>query len=128
MSISDEKYVALTTYRRDGTPKPSPVWIAALPDGSVGFTTASSSWKVRRLANNPSVTLQPCDSRGNVRSGTSPVSGTARAVQGDEFEAVRSAIKNKYGIQFLAITAVGRLAKLIGKGSGTDTAIVITLD
>ncbi|MGH1505962.1 MAG: PPOX class F420-dependent oxidoreductase [Acidimicrobiales bacterium] len=128
MSISDEKYVAITTYTRDGMPKTSPVWITALADGKVGFTTASSSWKVKRLTNDPAVTLQPCDSRGNLTEGTEPAAGTAAVVRGAEFETVRTAIKGKYGIQFRLITLVGKAAKLIGKGSGTDAAVVVTLD
>lgn len=66
-TISSEKYVSLTTYRKDGTPKRVPVWIADLGDGTVGFTTASSSYKVKRIGNNPKVTLQPSDTRGNAQ-------------------------------------------------------------
>ena len=38
-TIAEEAYVRLTTFTRDGTPKQSPVWIAALADGRLGFTT-----------------------------------------------------------------------------------------
>ncbi|WP_395159675.1 pyridoxamine 5'-phosphate oxidase family protein, partial [Ilumatobacter sp.] len=48
VAISDAKFVSLTTYKKDGTPKPLPVWIAALPDGRVGFTTSGESWKAKR--------------------------------------------------------------------------------
>lgn len=127
-AISDEKYVSLTTFRKNGTPVAAPVWIADLGDGTSGFTTASSSYKVKRLANDPRITLQPCDSRGNVREGTSVVSGTATVVHGADFESVRSRIKSKYGMQFAMINIVGNLAKLFGRGSGTDCAVVMTLD
>ena len=128
MSISEEKYVAFTTYRRNGEPKSLPVWIADLGDGRVGFTTASSSYKVKRLRNDDRVVLQPSDSRGNVRDGTEPVSGTGEILGGADFEMVRDRIKAKYGIQFALINVVGGFMKLIGRGSGTDTAIAITLD
>ncbi len=49
-SIAAEKYVSLTTFKKDGTPRPAPVWISDLGDGTMGFTTASSSWKVKRLS------------------------------------------------------------------------------
>ena len=42
-SIADEKYVALTTYKKDGSTKTLPVWIADFGGGQVGFTTSSSS-------------------------------------------------------------------------------------
>ena len=128
MSIADEKYVALTTYKRDGEAKSLPVWITDLGDGTMGFTTASSSYKVKRLRNDNRVLLQPSDSRGNVVEGSEPVSGTAEVVQGAEFTRVRDRIKAKYGVQFTLISAIGNLARLFRRGSGTDTAIVITLD
>ncbi|NNC79410.1 MAG: PPOX class F420-dependent oxidoreductase, partial [Acidimicrobiales bacterium] len=48
MSIIDEKYLSLTTFRKNGEPKATPVWIVDLGNGTAGFTTASSSWKVKR--------------------------------------------------------------------------------
>ena len=128
MSLTDEKYVSLTTYRKDGSPKALPVWIADLGDGTVGFTTSSSSYKVKRLKNDARVLLQPSDSKGKLSPGSEAVSGTAVAVTGAEFEQVRTKVKAKYGMQYSAMNVVGKVMKLIGKGSGTDTGVVITLD
>jgi hypothetical protein len=41
MSLADEKYLALTTFKRDGTAVTSPVWAAPLSDGKIGFWTSS---------------------------------------------------------------------------------------
>jgi hypothetical protein len=49
MAISDEKYVATTTFRKSGTPVPTPTWIIALDGGRVGFWTSSRSGKYKRL-------------------------------------------------------------------------------
>jgi len=127
MSITDEKYVSLTTFRRDGTPKPAPVWIADFGDGTVGCTTSSSSYKVKRLANNADVTIQPCNSKGVVTKGSEVISGTAEVHTGDEFTRCEVVMKKKYKLQYTAIKLVGKVAKLIGKGSGTDAAVKITL-
>ncbi len=127
-AIADEKYVSLTTYKRDGTAKALPVWIADFGDGTVGFTTASSSYKVKRITNDPRVVLQASNSRGEVKDGSEPVTGTATVVTGDEFETYRAAVQGKYGIQYRAIALLGRFMKLIGRGSGTDAAVVVTLD
>jgi PPOX class probable F420-dependent enzyme len=127
-SIADEKYVALTTYKKDGSTKTLPVWIADFGDGQIGFTTSSSSYKVIRINNDPRVILQPSDSRGKVKDGTEPVAGAAVVKSGAEFEPYASMVKKKYGIQYGAMKLVGQLMGLIGKGSGTDTAVVITLD
>lgn len=128
MALADEKYVSLTTYKRDGTPKALPVWIADLGDGTIGFTTSSSSYKVKRLRRDARVELQPSDAKGNITAGSQPVTGTAELQTGADFTRVAAVVKKKYGIQYTGITIVGRMAKLIGKGSGTDTAVVITLD
>lgn len=128
VAIADEKYVSLTTYKRDGTAKALPVWIADFGDGTVGFTTASSSYKVKRIANDPRVVLQASNSRGEVKDGSEPVSGTATVVTGAEFETYRDAVQRKYGMQYRAISLLGRFMKLIGRGSGTDAAVVVTPD
>lgn len=128
MSIADEKYVAFTTYKRNGEAKTLPVWIADLGDGMVGFTTASSSYKVKRLRNDSRVVIQPSDAKGNVRAGTEPMTGTGVVHEGADFERIKKILLKKYGIQYRAIAFMGSIAKLIGKGSGTDAAIAITLD
>jgi len=128
MAISDEKYVTLTTFTRDGRPKPCPVWITDTGDGTVGFTTFSTSWKVKRINNDPRVTIQPSDARGNPTEGTEVLEGTATASQGPEFDRVKRLISSKYGIQFAMINFFGKVRAKMGKDSGTDTAVVITLN
>lgn len=128
MGIADEKYVSLTTFRRNGEAVPTPVWIAPLSDGTCGFTTGATSGKVKRLRNNPAVTLQPCDMRGRITEGTSPVSATAVVVDGAAADPVAKAIKKKYGFMVTLISLGGALKKLIGKGEDGETAVIITLD
>lgn len=128
MSLGTEKYLALTTYRKDGTPRSVPVWIAELGDGTVGFTTGSASYKVKRIRNDHRVQLQPSDGRGNVRPGTDAAGGTAVVTTGAELAAVKAAIKAKYGYQFHMMTAFGKLRSLMGKGDPSDIAVIVTLD
>src|SRR5579862_9172454 len=97
MALSDEKYMLLTTFRRDGTPVSSPVWVVPLDGPKVGFWTSSGSGKAKRLAHTARVTVQPCDGRGRVKPGTSPIEATARLVSGAEFEAIRERVVAKYG-------------------------------
>ena len=126
MVISDAKYVALTTVRRSGDVVPTPVWIAPLSDGRVGFSTGEKSGKVKRLRNNSAVTLQQCTMRGKVVDGSPIVTGTAVVVSGPEYQAVHAAIRAKYGFMVTLIGIGDRVKKLFGKGE-TPTAIVITL-
>src|SRR5262245_14204544 len=48
MAPGDSRYLALTTYRRDGRPVKTPVWAASL-DGNLYVVTAESTGKARRL-------------------------------------------------------------------------------
>lgn len=128
MGIGDERYVSFTTYRRTGEPVATPVWIASLPDGRVGFTTGPSSWKVKRLTANPEVVLRPCDMRGRVADGAPEVEGTAVAVtEGADHAAVTAAIRRKYGIQYSLLELGGRLKRLVGRAPEPEAAVVVTL-
>ncbi|RZV44338.1 MAG: PPOX class F420-dependent oxidoreductase [Acidimicrobiales bacterium] len=127
MSITDEKYLSLTTFRKNGEPKATPVWIVDLGNGTAGFTTASSSWKVKRLANDANVLVQPSDIRGTVKPGSSPIEATAVAVQGPEHERIRELIKGKYGFQFTLANLSGKVKAMLGNDTRSDSAVIITL-
>ena len=98
MTIADEKYVLITTFRKNGDAVSSPVWIAAMPDGTAGFTTEDNSGKVKRIRNNPKVTLQPCSMKGAPKEGSAVVEATAEVVLGAEAEPIRTAIHRKYSV------------------------------
>lgn len=127
MAITDERYVSFTTFRRNGDPVSTPVWIAPLGDGRAGFGTGSESGKAKRLRNDPKVTLRPCDMRGNVADGAEPTTGTAEVVTaGPDVDAVEGALGRKYGFQHLLLRVGSKIKSLIGK-SATDCVVVISL-
>jgi len=128
MAIADEKYLSLTTFRKNGERKTTPIWIADLGDGTMGFTTQGTSWKCKRIRNDPRVELQPSDSRGRPTQGSSAVPGTATLGTGAEFDRVRNNIKDKYGFQVTMISTMQKVGKLFGKGADSDTAVIITLE
>jgi PPOX class probable F420-dependent enzyme len=127
-SLGEESYVQLTTFTRDGRPKPAPVWIAQLADGRVGFTTDGTSWKVRRIQKTPRVELRPCDGVGKVLPDAPIVCGEATLASSADDQAIRAAIAAKYGWQFRLIEGFSSLAKLVGSNlGGGGAAIVIRL-
>ncbi len=109
--MGDEKYILLTTFRRNGVPVATPVWAVPLDDGQIGFWTSSESGKAKRLAHTDRVTVQPSDARGRVKAGTQPINGTARLVTGPEFKTIQEKVVAKYG--FLT-----KLTKLLGTLGG----------
>jgi uncharacterized protein len=124
--VASAKYVSLTTFKRDGGSSTTPVWIADLGDGTVGFTTEASSLKVRRIRNDARVAIQPCDVRGRVKPGAPRVEGVASVLEGADSEPVKAKIAAKYGWQYRAMIAAGNLRQRFNKrGEAASAAVVI---
>jgi uncharacterized protein len=128
MTITDETYVSLTTFRKSGEGVSSPVWIVALPDGRAGFTTELTSGKVKRIRNNPAVTLQACDMRGKVREGAQVVHATAEVVVGDAAHAVHEAIRAKHSVMTKLMAVGNWFRTLFKRPDATECAIIMRLD
>lgn len=129
MNLAEEQYVVVTTFTRDGTPKPTPVWPVDAGDGRVGFITASDAWKVKRLANNSRVEVQPSDARGRPKAGSTTRSGTAQVVDGSGYAAVHDAVRTKYGFKLTMINAAHAFQRLFRRSAHlNDCAVIITLD
>ncbi|HEY0534277.1 MAG TPA: PPOX class F420-dependent oxidoreductase [Actinoplanes sp.] len=93
--IAASKQIRLTTYRKDGTPVPTPVWHVA--EGSTVTTvSAADAWKVKRIRNNPQVEVTPCDIRGKVAPGARPQRATATLLPPSETEAARRLMESRY--------------------------------
>ena len=129
MSLTDEKYVLFTTFRRDGTAVPTPVWVVSLDDDRLGFWTSSGSGKAKRLTHTSKVTVQACNARGVVKTGSAPIPATATLVTGSDFEAIRTKVKAKYGFQTQITKVLGSIGGLL-KGKKMpygDRGVIITL-
>jgi len=106
--VSKAKYVLLTTYTKDGRPKPTPIWAA--PDGDrLLVITEKDAWKVKRIRNTPRVTLAVCDMKGNVKS--EAVDAVATILDPSQTEMVYQAIGKRYGI-------VGKVFNIFSKLRG----------
>jgi PPOX class probable F420-dependent enzyme len=130
MGLADEKYVAFTTFKRDGTPVTTPVWVVGLEGGKLGFWTSSGSGKAKRLRNNPKVTVQPCNGRGKLTEGTTPTDGTAvTATSGPEVDEIQPKIKAKYGVMVSVTKLFNKIGALVKRKQQPygDTGVVITL-
>ena len=92
--LDGRSYCVLVTYRRDGTPMPTPVWFG-LREGRVYLRTEADSWKIRRIRNDDRVRVAPCTVRG--RPLGPPFEGTARVLDDDEWAAAEEAIASNYG-------------------------------
>jgi PPOX class probable F420-dependent enzyme len=93
--LANAQYILLTTFTKDGRPKPVPIWVAADGDRLLVITEAKS-WKVKRIRNTPRVTMAICDIRGRPKS--EAVEGTAAILDKSQTAAVYDAIGKRYGI------------------------------
>ena len=108
-SLASEAYVSLVTFRRNGDGVETPVWIAPDPDDARLYVyTNRTSWKVKRIRNDPRVRLAPCTASGRVTGGWSD--GRARMID-DLSEAQHGfdAVIAKYGWQMRAGLFASRL-------------------
>ncbi|MET0899244.1 MAG: PPOX class F420-dependent oxidoreductase [Mycobacterium sp.] len=121
--IGTEKFVSLTTFKRDGSPVAGPMWIAHDGDHLEVWTPADS-WKVKRLRRDPRVRLTACSRTGKVAPGAPVLEATA-VVIADPPEVARVAgrIKDKYGFEFRVITFV---EAVLARGRKTRVALQIS--
>jgi PPOX class probable F420-dependent enzyme len=96
--IAKDKFILLSTLRKNGTAVAITVWFAHLGDGIVVGTGADAG-KVKRLRNNPSASFAPFNYRGKLRCG-SAMDGTAKLLEGAEARHAEAALRRKYGWQW----------------------------
>jgi PPOX class probable F420-dependent enzyme len=111
--LDKAKYVRFTTYRRNGTPVHTPVWIVPF-EGGYAFTTDATSGKAKRLRNDPTVEVAVSDMRGRVADGATTFPGTGRVVLGADAERVHKAVARKYWLfgRLLALADTARVTVL----------------
>jgi PPOX class probable F420-dependent enzyme len=106
--VAKAQYVLLTTFTKDGRPKPTPVWAA--PDGDrLLVITQEKSWKVRRIRNTARVTLAVCDMGGRPKS--EAIEATATVLDKSQTGLVYDAVGREYGL-------IGRVFNLFSKLRG----------
>jgi uncharacterized protein len=129
MALADEKYLLLTTFKRDGNAVATPVWVVALDATKIAFWTSSGSGKAKRLAHTAKVTVQPCNARGKVKGGTSPTAGTAKVVTGPELEGIRAKVVAKYGFTTKITKLLGTIGGIVKRNRipYADRGVVVTL-
>lgn len=105
-----QKYLSIETYRRNGEPVRTPVWFVE-SDGLLYVRTAESTGKYKRVRNNPSVKIAPCDSRGNVKGDWA--TAEASVASAAEAEDAYRLLRKKYGIMYAMTTAFLRGKKYV---------------
>jgi PPOX class probable F420-dependent enzyme len=118
------RYISLTTFKRDGSPVSSPVWITGRA-GTYVFTTGNHAWKTRRLLRNSAVQVRVCDMRGRVKPNATPYRGTGEVMTSpDAVAAGERALAAKYGWQFKATKVVDAVKARFGRSVPQEVVAV----
>ena len=93
--VAKSEYILLTTFTKDGRPKPTAIWAAPDSDRLL-VITQEKSWKVKRIRNTPRVTIAPCDRAGKPKG--EAVEAVATILDKSANGATYDAIGKRYGL------------------------------
>jgi uncharacterized protein len=123
-ALDREKYIRLTTFRRDGTPVHTPVWFAVDGDVLVVWTDAASG-KVKRIRNRHDVEVTLSDGRGRVKDAAVVRSGTARLLDDDvSHRRAHDLLNRKYGLVKRGIEVGYEVARRVRRQPKGQEAVV----
>jgi PPOX class probable F420-dependent enzyme len=108
-TLAHERYISLTTYKRDGTAVSTPVWVVSDDGRRLLVWSSERTWKVRRLRRNPQVLVAPANFRGDERGDR--VAGRARVV---EDPGIDTLLEHKYGWQKRLVDRLNRKSRAAG--------------
>jgi len=119
--LDHERYISLETFRKDGTGVKTPVWAAPL-DGRLVIVTDGTSYKVKRLRNNPKCRAAASDGRGKVKGPWHD--GQCRILEDrGHVERAHAALVHKYGWQMRLLDFFSRLGRRIGRRAFLEVAL-----
>jgi len=107
-ALTGQKYINLTTFRRDGSPVTTPVWFAREGE-SLYITTYDATGKVKRLRANEHVEIAPSDARGNARGPVLMARGRVVQYTGEAARA-EAALRRTYGWQYRLVRLMTNMA------------------
>jgi uncharacterized protein len=119
--LTKGSYVLLTTFRRDGTPVPTPVWGGRDGDELIVWTRTDTG-KVKRIRNSGGVELSECDIRGRPRGPV--VKGTARILDAEGSDRGRKLLRRKYGLTGWLVIG----SSVLFRGRDKSLCVAISLD
>ncbi|CAA0134352.1 Uncharacterised protein [Mycolicibacterium vanbaalenii] len=93
--VAGSEYVLLTTFTKDGRPKPTAIWAVVDGDRLIAITQ-EKSWKVKRIRNTPRVTIAECDRSGKPKG--EAVEATAAILDKSTNGATYDALGRRYGL------------------------------
>lgn len=114
MSFENPRYISLKTYRKNGQPVETPLWVVQTlkeADGRTLFAFSNeSSGKVKRIRNNSNTQIALCSLKGKVLSSWSEVT-VALSSEGEDVQKVIALMYKKYSWQMFLVDIFARIGK-----------------
>src|SRR5262245_12306071 len=106
-ALSNERFLNLETFKKDGTGVKTPVWFAER-EGKLYVFTDGTSFKVKRIRREAKSRVAACDARGKVHGPWFDVRSEI-VPKGEEEDAAYRVLRKKYGIQMRALDLVSKI-------------------
>ena len=117
--VGAARYLALTTYRRDGRAVTTPVWPVTL-DGRLFVGTTQNTGKIKRLRHRDRVRFAPCDHSGKRILGPWHEGRAERLPEGRVPPDLLGALQRKYGWQYHLVMLLYRLRGLYAQRTALE--------
>jgi uncharacterized protein len=125
-ALAGEKYISLTTFKRDGTAVPTPVWVVSDDGRRLLVWTGPDTWKVKRLRRDPRVVVAASDYRGRTRGES--VEGVGRLLDIPQGSLVEPLLDRKYGLMRRVLGVFNRLVRVVTRKQPEPAAYIEITD
>lgn len=105
-SLAGERCISLTTFKRDGSPVSTPVWVTSDDGRRLLVWSGARTWKVRRVRRDPRVLVAAASFRGVERGAR--IAGRARVVTDPGIDRL---LHRKYGVLKRLLDLLNRRAQ-----------------
>ena len=124
--LADEKYISLTTFKQDGTPVATPVWVVSDDGQRLLVWSGTETWKVKRLRRDPRVIVSASDFRGRTRGDS--YEGVGRLLDIPQGSLVEPLLNRKYGLTRRLLGVVNRLVRVVTRKQPEAAAYIEIVD
>jgi PPOX class probable F420-dependent enzyme len=117
--LGDESFISLTTFKRDGTPVSTPVWVAG-DDGRLLVHSDADTWKVKRIRRDRHVRVAPCGATGKVRGEALEGEATILA----DTSLVDALETRKYGLMYRVFRLFGAISRRLRRRPPSESVTI----
>jgi PPOX class probable F420-dependent enzyme len=118
--LAGERYISLTTFRRDGSAASTPVWVVSDDGERLLVWTGANTWKVKRIRHDPRVLVAAATMRG--REFGPRLEAHARVLGPEAGELVAPLLRRKYGWQRRGLELQAAFRRLLRRPAGPGPA------